>query len=91
MRKMEVERHRLAFFLVLEADSIGIDELALAGDEHNRAGKLAVADGLAQRRVDPIELLLGNSDLLGLRLRQRQIDLTPGRGRSNKKRRPARR
>jgi hypothetical protein len=80
-----IERHRLALFLVLVAGGVGIDELALAGDEHDRARELAVACRLGQHRVDAVELLLGNANLLGLRLRQRRVDLTPGRGCGNKK------
>jgi hypothetical protein len=41
-----IKRHRLAFVLVLETAGVGIDELALAGDQHDRARKLAVRDVL---------------------------------------------
>src|SRR5262249_33863242 len=65
-----IERHRLAFVLVLETGDVGIDELALAGDQHDGAGKLAVRDMLLERIMDAVELLLGHSHLLGWNLWQ---------------------
>ena len=46
------------FALVLEAGGIGIDELAFAGDQHDRASQLTVVNVLLERIVDPVELLL---------------------------------
>src|SRR5262249_17581868 len=68
--EQRIERHRLAFVFVLETGDVGIDELALAGDQHDRAGKLAVHDVLLERIMDAVELLLGHSHLLGWNLWQ---------------------
>ena len=67
----------------METADVGIDELALAGDQHDGAGKLAVRDVLLERIMDAVELLLGHSHLLGWNLRQAH---THERGRD---RRPA--
>ena len=79
-----IQRHRLAFILVLEARGVGIDELALARDQHDRAGEFAIGNAFLERIVDAAELLFGHSDLLGRRLFQAEkVDLRPGRGRGN--------
>ena len=58
-----IQGHRLAFILVLEARGVGIDELALARDQHDRAGEFAIGNAFLERIVDAAELLFGHSDL----------------------------
>src|SRR6476469_9288333 len=70
MRNKESSAIGLALFLVLETGSIGVDELALASDQYDGAGKLAIRDLLLEHIMDAAELLLGHSDLFSRDLRQ---------------------
>jgi hypothetical protein len=68
-----IEPHLLAFGLVLEADRVGIDELALAGDHHHGARQHALVDLGLQRLAHALEALRRHADLLGARLRERKL------------------
>jgi putative ABC transport system substrate-binding protein len=54
MRNKESSAIGLALFLVLETGSIGVDELALASDQYDGAGKLAIRDLLLEHILPAI-------------------------------------
>jgi hypothetical protein len=75
-----IERHRLASGLILESDSIGVDELTLAGDHDHGSRKLVLIDLALERLPDALQFLRRHSDLLGRRFCQRKCALERGRG-----------
>jgi hypothetical protein len=61
----------------------GVDQFALAGRQHYRAGEFALVDFLSEGLVNAVEFLSGHPDMFSRGLREPEICLRPSCRRDN--------